>query len=93
MVCTDLTPGGAVRDLIYCYANQCRSVVLDGFLRSLGTDPLRCTDDNTRLNSRAVSDAMLAVDMQPASGEARLMQFCYATGSRDRFLTHVQETR
>jgi hypothetical protein len=96
MVCTDLGTAGQVRDWIFCYVNACRSVVLTGFITYLTNTPVvpvRCTDDNQRLENRAVAEAMLAVDENPASGDARYMQFCYSHGSRDRFLANMEASK
>lgn len=98
LVCTDTNlTTGAVRDWIFCYTNQCRAVVLTGFVnypQNIGTVPTRCTDDDTKLDDRIVGTAMLACDMHPNDpGVVRYLQFCYETGSRDRFLTHLEATR
>lgn len=93
LITTDLTDKGQTRSLIFCYTNQCRTLVLEGFVNFPAppdTPLLRCTDDNTALARRGLSEALLAVDMHPGIAEhLRYMQFCYATGSRDRFLNQT----
>lgn len=90
MVCSDLDIVGAPRSRIYCYVNNCRGVVLAGMVNH--ADENRCTDDGTALTARSVSEAMLCTDLRPGADPPtiRQMQFCYATGSRDRLVAKAE---
>lgn len=85
MVSADLT-GERIREQIFCYRNQCRTVMLAGMLAFAGS--VDCTHCDQRLTARSVTEAMLVTDIQPATrGDVqRTMQFCYSNGSRDAFM-------
>ena len=85
LVCTDLL-NGVIRNLIFCYRNNCRTVMLTGMLAHLGKTG--CTHCNAAIPTRGVASAMLASDLHPAAdGDVeRTMQFCYSNNSRTAFL-------
>jgi hypothetical protein len=91
LVCVDLD-GETVRELIFCYANECRTFVLDGFVNYQQPGPATCTHCGISLGVRSVSTAMLATDVQPTGDTSRTMQFCYENGSRNQLLDRVDPT-
>ena len=88
MVCTDISSTGAVTQRIYCYANNCRSVVLAGLVNQpiATSGQPRCTDCGVPLPERSVEHAMLAADIDPAGSTMRQLTFCYVNQSRERLL-------
>lgn len=94
MVCNDLNQAGAVVGRIYCYQNNCRSIVMAGLLTNIGPSQNpqlpACSDCGLVLNTRGVAEAMLATDIQPGLDTPRLLTFCYANGSRDRLVANAQ---
>jgi len=89
LTCSELS-GETVRNLIFCYRNSCRTVLLSGMVNfpQQATGVISCTHCNLALSARSVSAALLATDILPATaGDVqRIMQFCYRNGSRDAFL-------
>ena len=89
MLAADLTPAGAVRQLIFCYdpVNRCRDVVLAGHLAYAQAGPGICADCGLDTDHGGIAAGMLTADLDPTDGAAvRSLLFCYANGSRDSVL-------
>ena len=92
LVCSHLT-AGTLEELIFCYVNRCRDVVLAGLVNALSNDQtVRCSEDGAVLAARSVDVAMLLTDLDPDSDGARYLQLCYEYGSRDRLLSNAGRT-
>ena len=89
IVCTDLTRTGAVVGRIFCYRNNCRTIMLTGMLNFPATD-FNCVHCNRAVTTRSLEEGMLTAELHPGSeGVVRSLLFCYANDSRDLFLANV----
>lgn len=92
LCCTDLD-GETLRELIFCYRNQCRTFVLDGFVnQQIAAGDTACNHCGVDLQIRSISTAMLASDIAPTGSVDRRLQFCYVNGSRNQFLDRIDPT-
>jgi hypothetical protein len=89
LVCVDLH-GETLRELIFCYANDCRTAVLEGLVNYPQSGV--CSHCGLELPVRSVSTAMLTSDILPVGDTARPLQFCYANGSRNQLLDRIDPT-
>lgn len=93
MVTVDLIgePTPHERSMIFCYVNNCRSVVLTGMINTptLPTEPPACWDCGVSLSVNGIGEALIAADLAPVTGDPRTMAFCYVKRSREKLLANA----
>jgi hypothetical protein len=76
------------QQLIFCYVNFCRDTAVFGMINYV--DPDLCTNTGQPI-LRATSDAILAVDLDPANPEeVRRLAFCRELGCADQLLNQIE---